>query len=103
MLVKLLFKIRARTGVGLTEALEQSKVLSVSKTADFMDLGGWVPVLQLVDAQCMYYVYRNVSIHALFTVDRSKVVFSITEMSIVISAEQFYSHYPLLRFPQTIL
>jgi hypothetical protein len=56
LLVVLLFKIRARTGVGLTDALEQSKVLSVSKTADFMDLGGWVPVLQLVDAQCLYYV-----------------------------------------------
>jgi hypothetical protein len=38
LLVVLLFKIRSRTGVGLTDALEQSKVLPVSKTADFMDL-----------------------------------------------------------------
>jgi hypothetical protein len=38
LLVVLLFKIRTWTGVGLTDALEQSKVLPVSKAADFMDL-----------------------------------------------------------------
>jgi hypothetical protein len=38
LLVMLLFKTRTRTGVGLTDALEQSKVLAVSQTADFMDL-----------------------------------------------------------------
>jgi len=38
LLVVLNFKIRSRTGVGLTDALEQGKVLPVSKTADFMDL-----------------------------------------------------------------
>jgi hypothetical protein len=40
LVVLLLFKIRTRTGVGLTDALEQSKVLPASKTADFMDLCG---------------------------------------------------------------
>jgi hypothetical protein len=38
LLVVLLFKMRSLKGVGLTDALEQSKVLSVSKTADFVDL-----------------------------------------------------------------
>jgi hypothetical protein len=38
LLALLLFKVRTGAGVGLTDALEQSKVLPVSKTADFMDL-----------------------------------------------------------------
>jgi len=63
-----------------------------------MDLGGWVPVLQLVDAQCLYYVCRTVSIHALFAVDMDKTIFNINEISIASSAEQFYSPYLLLRF-----
>jgi hypothetical protein len=73
----------------LTDALEQSKVLPGSKTADFMDLWGWVPVLQLVDAQCWYYVYRTVSTHALFAIDMSNAVFNVNKMSFASSAEQF--------------
>jgi hypothetical protein len=38
LLVVLLFNVRTRKGVGLTDALEQSKVLPASETADFMDL-----------------------------------------------------------------
>lgn len=46
-------------------------------------------MLQLVDAQCWYYVYRTVSTHALFAIDMSNAVFNVNKMSFASSAEQF--------------